>query len=621
MRWFVLVISGLLANLYAQESAMDTVFSEGEKDSIFLLERINLVLDLYDSDLDSADELAELVFNDETTKESDYLLSEIFDAKSLILKEQGFWKLAMNYQDSALRIRRGYNWMKAIGKSYNHLGMIQYQEGEFLERSGKDDEAMSCYRNTMVSFEKAYSYYKQAEDTLEMANAIHNIAMTHYLLFEDSTAMKRFRESLVLYNLTEDGENQLSGVWNNMALIFDNWQMRDSTEYYYLAAIELDKKLNHHIGLIGMYSNLANFHEDEPDIAIAYLEKADSICVATGNTVKRALVQEYLYNVKLSIQNYEEALEHFVLYTQIKDDMLTRDYKTEELNVRYETAMQKEQIANQRATNLSQQLELQKVGAQRQRLQILAGFFGILFLGALGWYFWRRKVMKQIAAHEEAIHQQKLIELEQAKNLETARAMLTGQEKERIRIAEDLHDRLGSTLSAAKMQMEVAASRTEEDNKYLTKSKSLIDKAIGDTREISHNMISGVLVKLGLNAAIEDLKESLQVTNKLDFKLELDEIPNLSMQQQLQVFRIIQELVNNSVKHAEADEISIELVKNGKGFHFKVADNGKGFDKDVVQKGLGLSNVARRVETLEGEMHLHSDENGSVFNISVGEYG
>lgn len=186
------------------------------------------------------------------------------------------------------------------------------------------------------------------------------------------------------------------------------------------------------------------------------------------------------------------------------------------------------------------------------------------------------------------------------------------RKKKEIRIAEDLHDRLGSILAAARMQVEAGANSYTTTNCNLEKAQKMLDQAIDETRSISHNMVSGVLLHLGLVPALNDLKDSLELTGEFEVNLSAEQIPRLELENELELFRITQELVSNSLKHANATKISISAHLYGTTLHLEVSDNGQGYDPQTASTGLGLRNIERRAASINASVQvISSPGNGS----------
>ena len=187
------------------------------------------------------------------------------------------------------------------------------------------------------------------------------------------------------------------------------------------------------------------------------------------------------------------------------------------------------------------------------------------------------------------------------------------QEEERKRIARELHDEIGSKLNAILMQLHRLNKFAGENPGFkptMSDIQNLIHSTIKTTRQISHDLLPPTLEAFGLVEAIKELADTFNQTGQLlvDFQLSANERPLDDQQAQLHLFRIIQELINNSVKHGDADQVNIQLALKENGLELSYKDDGKGFDLEQVQlnKGLGMQNIQSRLELIDGQLQLNS---------------
>ena len=202
--------------------------------------------------------------------------------------------------------------------------------------------------------------------------------------------------------------------------------------------------------------------------------------------------------------------------------------------------------------------------------------------------------------------------------------MIEGQEKERQRLASDLHDSVGATLSAARLQFDHINKNKDKLStldELFEKTGTLLDDAYNEVRSMAHLKNSGVIAKNGLLPAVEKLAKNASGTNKLkvevqDFGLE-DRLENSL---EITIFRIIQELMSNVIKHADASEATISITQHKDSLNIIVEDNGRGFDAQKFQQkeGMGLSGIERRIEHLEGTLEVDSTPgNGTSVLIDI----
>lgn len=209
----------------------------------------------------------------------------------------------------------------------------------------------------------------------------------------------------------------------------------------------------------------------------------------------------------------------------------------------------------------------------------------------------------------------------QNSKISTLTALLEGQEQERGRLARDLHDGLGGLLSGTKLQLSSLDSLQSGSIKEgISKSIIQIDGAVEELRRVAHNLMPDLLIKYGLEAAIKEFASRMS-SNVLEIHTEfIGYTDSLSEERQLIIYRIIQELVNNAIKHADASEIIIQISEEDDVLNLTVEDNGKGFDPTVseVRKTAGFHNIESRVRFLKGTMNITSELNiGTSIELQI----
>jgi signal transduction histidine kinase len=191
---------------------------------------------------------------------------------------------------------------------------------------------------------------------------------------------------------------------------------------------------------------------------------------------------------------------------------------------------------------------------------------------------------------------------------------LNATENERNRLARDLHDVVGASLSAIKLQMNEIGRDTNNQEKIkelISKNKQTIDNTILEVRRISNDLLPPGLEEFGIAYAIEGLCESVVEITDINITLNIKLKEKLSNQKSLTMYRIVQELLNNSVKHSAATQISIDFIQNDTEFLFKFEDNGIGFDFDEAyqKRSLGLKNIQVRAKMIHGETEFQTSDN------------
>ncbi|QHT69845.1 PAS domain-containing protein [Rhodocytophaga rosea] len=219
-------------------------------------------------------------------------------------------------------------------------------------------------------------------------------------------------------------------------------------------------------------------------------------------------------------------------------------------------------------------------------------------------------IMHDVTEHIKMEEERTRSKLKRQKDL--LNAILEAQEGERKRIAEALHNSLAQTLYAAKLkleQMPVEQANRKQLIEIKENANELLANAIQETRRISHELIPGILEDFGLKGAINDFCKKYAHT-QLVIKTEIYGLDDrIDKHLEIAIFRIAQELVNNVIKHAQANRLHLHLVKGELGILLKVADNGKGFTVNTVMqsiKGIGLKTIQDRVKLLNGTLTIDS---------------
>ena len=188
------------------------------------------------------------------------------------------------------------------------------------------------------------------------------------------------------------------------------------------------------------------------------------------------------------------------------------------------------------------------------------------------------------------------------------------EEKERKRIAADLHDGVGPLLSAAKLyfQAYIDAKELAGKNAIESKLKDIMDNAIADMSRISHNISPHILEKHGLITALENFLSEIKISDNIKFDINFEKFSRFDLKKELTIYRTISELINNTIKHANATLITIDIFISGDLLHLIYKDNGVGFaveEKIVAKQGMGLKNIESRIHSFEGIVTFESQQN------------
>jgi signal transduction histidine kinase len=400
--------------------------------------------------------------------------------------------------------------------------------------------------------------------------------------------------------------NTYQGFYLAAATAFVNINMDDSAIIFYNKALELANE--HH----------SSRDVVQPKVRLGYIwlkkknyAQADNILLealkdAKANDDLKAVsdVTEFLSEVYAATGSFQKAYEFYKQFHIANDSITGLEKKkfTKELDVKYETE-KKEAL-----------LQLQTATIKQERLikYILIGVLALLlFLGIVAQRAYRNR--QKLLISQKELQQQKIIQLENEKQLTATQAVVQGQEEERSRLAKDLHDGLGGILSSAKYSfnnMKQHFILTEDNAMAFEKSMSMLDASIAELRRVAHNMMPESLMKLSLNEALQDYCQQVSSSGVLDIAYQSFGMENLAVDNTIKitVYRIIQELTNNIIKHAAASKSLVQVIAKEDMLNITVEDDGKGFDVNALQHaaGIGYKNTLSRTTFLNGRLDVRS---------------
>src|SRR5690606_12067312 len=300
------------------------------------------------------------------------------------------------------------------------------------------------------------------------------------------------------------------------------------------------------------------------------------------------------------IGNFELMEDYFERYQETVNSYSNETYQNSltEMEVKYETE--------------KKTLQISALKQQRQLYLWLGIACAIILLVALafGLIRYRLAVSRRELAEEETRR------LEQEKQLVAVQATLDGETAERTRLAKDLHDGLGSMLSAVKInlpQVKGGALLEAVDVSRFQNAMGMLDDSIQELRRVAHHMMPESLLRYGLKASLSDFCASIPTANFHYFGNEA----RLSEKLEIMIYRCIHELVNNALKHAQADHINVQLVQEESRISFTVQDDGMGFDQQQAAEGMGLKNVRQRIAAFQGDVHIYSSHKGTEIHVEL----
>jgi signal transduction histidine kinase len=320
---------------------------------------------------------------------------------------------------------------------------------------------------------------------------------------------------------------------------------------------------------------------------------------------------ELLSGIYQKTNNPQQGFYYARMSLQLKDSIVSAE-KLQELNFlegKYQSEKKEKEIAGLKVANTEKEL----VVVKRNRLLLIGGLSAFAMLLIFGLLYRGSKQRQTIAENEQKVQQQQIKFLEKQQQVVSMQSMVNGQEAERTRIAKDLHDGLGGLFSTIKMQLSTLKHDEKhlEQNALFAKSYELVDSASVEVRRIAHNMMPEVLMKLGLVDAVRDMCSNISAGKMLTISLQAYGMEKrLNSSTEIMLYRIVQELLNNIIKHAQATEAIVQFNRQENRLHITIEDNGKGFNTQQADEQIhaGLETVQSRVNYLKGNLSIESEK-------------
>ncbi len=340
------------------------------------------------------------------------------------------------------------------------------------------------------------------------------------------------------------------------------------------------------------------------DLAEKYLLRALETAEVRGIGRRMLELNGHLAKVYEAKKQYARSLQHLKVQMELKDSIAGIEIidNAQQLNIKFRTAEKDRQLAE-----TTEQLTKQEIKLKTKNLWIGSISGGVLILAGILFFVIRSNQQRQ------KLHKNELYILQQQQHIERLKALMQGEEKERGRIARDLHDGIGGMLAALKMNFTTFQHEYEEYSKLfdflktedLLKIREMLDQTSEEVRKTSHNLMPDVLARHGFVEAVKVYCDHVNVGNQLYVNLQVNgDYDDISASFQLALYRIIQELLQNILKHSDASNALLHVNRSPEKIVIIAKDNGRGFDTDNASGGIGLKNIQSRIQALHGKFTI-----------------
>jgi two-component system, NarL family, sensor kinase len=558
-------------------------------------------------------------FGDRSSNRKAHARSYIIEGVSL--DERGLYDSALKQYDVAFSIAVAIPDSSEIGRVHHHRGIVYKEKGQYdlaidyLTKAARlnDDPYVKSLTFTMMAsvfnltnnFSSARRYALMAisvnpTDDFSDGAAYVELGITYFHAQKLDSAAFAF-EKAKQFVQPETPRDMLYTIWNDLGVIYYFQGKLDEAiknfKLTYDAALTANDRKSVALALM----NIGDTYTAKGDLALAERYLNESVVILKSIKHKQMLsnAYEYLMNVQIQKNDWKQAFNFQKLNQLYKDSILNENSanKIAEIQTKYETEKKEQAIKT---------LEAEAVARQRM-------IVGIIIASGLGLVslllFFNRRTLKlkaQMAEEKERIQKERF------------RLVMDGEEKERKRVARELHDGLGQMLSTARLMVSDMDDTNTEPK--VVRTLNVLDTTIAEVRNLSHAMMPIQLIKSGLEAALKEISNNVNASGKMVMKLTLEQLPDLSETVSLALYRCIQEVLNNSIKYSQATQFNLSILQQSTNLIITATDNGKGFDTARISesKGIGWSNVYSRIELIGGQVKIYSRQGeGTTVKLEV----
>ena len=545
--------------------------------------------------------------------------------------------------DSAIYSMRQYKDFVSSEKDTFGLANSLFQIGVIHSKKADFEKALRSYFD-------ALSIYERRGDSTAMGFTLNSIGIVYKNLQKYDEAKETFLQVVDIHKKKDD-KSRLADAYHNLATVFHQQKEYENALTYYAKANQLNDVTNNQWGKAINYNDiggvlmeqgqygeasrnfrraydiqLENNYTDDMGLTLANLGEAyfksgdnrraeDYLQEGLNRTTSKKILRELHYNLFELYEHqgfFPRALENHKTYVKLNDSILN-EKNLESINalqVKYESEKKDKALINQKLQ--LRETENQLLKTQSQKRLALGGGIIILFLGLGVWFYFQQRQRLRLQEISNLKSKQEVLKLE---------SLIQGEEKERVRLAQDLHDGINGDLAVIKYKISSLDPKKfkEKERSTYKEALSMLDNAVEQIRRISHNLAPPALQNFELEEAIRQYCSKVASANpklQIDFQY-FGEKLSLDKETETALYRMVQELITNVVKHANASEAIVQINHRDQILHITVEDNGSGFDATVESPGIGMQNTRSRVHYLKGEMDIDSGTEGTTVQIHI----
>lgn len=520
-------------------------------------------------------------------------IAAVYNKMGIVYQKLSKFTEALYYNILALKLFEEIDFLKGVAYGYNNVAIIY----DNLGNTGK----------AIFYHQKSIEIKLKMNDQIGLAGSYSNLGNVYRQIKKYDLAKAYYVKSITILRQTEHLE-YLSSALNNLGNLFVLTNMANKAIPYLEEGMLIREKNTDQKALVSSYTNMADAYNQLKDYRKEeiYLRKALQLSPFKGGTRETAIISLKAADAFAKNGNTQEAITYYRQHIALNDSLLNVDVVTKvaEMETKYDT--EKKEAQNKL---LQQENQIQELALEQRRIQIISLFGALILCIVIALYSYTRYKHKKERELHAALREEEKRRLA---------AIISTQEDERKRISGELHDGIGQMLSVVKMNM--SAMEEELPLKQLKQAIQLLDESCTELRNISHHLMPAVLMKKGLVNAVEEFCSTINTGKKIHVSFYADTFERVHGSIEVNLYRIIQELVQNITRYAQATEVNLNINYEHNTLKLMVSDNGIGLNMDAIKnsRGNGWNNIYSRLSIMHAQLEIDSSAgNGTTIFIDV----
>lgn len=519
------------------------------------------------------------------------------------------------------------NFPKALRKGLDFLGKYENTSkknislyevnniiGDIYRKNNNHDKSIIYYKNSLKILIENNLHPLESKNTnfnkSKLINAYLRIGGEFLRENQKDSAKYYYENAMDVEALDEKSLSYQASVSTNLSGLYMQDSLYDLAKNFAIKAVVIHKKRNNKVSQAAAKGNLASILLDQNNYKEAKRTYKEALDLIKNEKSDRALRvrQSLFYNLSYNLYklkdyeayNYQE--QSYLLKDSLRSKEVAKIY--EELRLKYDFDAKKEFLEQQQEVKLLEERD------RFRTIIVIVGLILIALIVVIGYYNIRQKNLQLKLSRTELLQNQNLDKLKSEFQARALDATLNGRESERKEIAETLHDNVSALLSSANLHLQATKKQfTEGVPLEIGKTQEIIAEASQKIRDLSHTLVSSVLLKFGLNFAIRDIAEKYS-NSELNIETEIEGLRRYDQKFEIKTYNIIQEFVNNILKHSKAKNAIIKLKEEEDHILMQIFDDGIGFDQTqiVLKDGLGINQIEARIQIMKGKLEINSQK-------------